>query len=143
MSSGPSRPSYYCRQPLQSLPLDRRRWLGCSFILSAILVVPFDSGWFLDLCRTLLLDCYLYSFLFLRTTALMASSSASFSSNVMLCTLSGTSIKLNGRNYLIWAKSIQVFLGAHKKIKHITQDPSDVKSAEYDDWLASDYGVIT
>ena len=68
---------------------------------------------------------------------------ASSSGDVMLRSLSGTSIKLDGRNYLIWAKSIQVFLGTHKKIKHITQDPPDVNSTEYDDWLASDYGVIT
>ena len=51
-------------------------------------------------------------------------------------------IKLDGKNYIIWAKSIQVFLGAHKKITHITQDPPNVKASEYDDWLTSDYSVI-
>ena len=73
----------------------------------------------------------------------MASSSTYSSSNVLLRNHSSTSIILNGKNYLIWVKSIQVFLEAHKKIRHITQDPPNVKAPEYDDWLAFDYGVIT
>ena len=73
----------------------------------------------------------------------MASSSTSSSTDVLLRNLSGTSIKLDGKNYLIWAKSIQVFLEAHKKIKHITQDLPNIKASEYDDWLASKYSVIT
>ena len=73
----------------------------------------------------------------------MASSSAPASGDVLLRTLSGMSIKLDDRNYLIWVKSIQVFLDTDKKIKHITYNPPDVKTAEYNDWLASDYGVIT
>ena len=65
---------------------------------------------------------------------IMASSSTSSSTDVLLRNLSGTSIKLDGKNYIIWAKSIQVFLRTHKKIKHITQDPPDIKASEYDDW---------
>ena len=73
----------------------------------------------------------------------MASSSTSSSTDVLLRNFSGTSIKLDGKNYIIWAKSIQVFVGVYRKIKHITQDLLDIKASEYDDWLASDYGVIT
>ena len=70
-------------------------------------------------------------------------SMVSSSGDVLLRNLSSTTIKLYGKNYLIWAKSIQVFLGAHKKIKHITQDSPNINAPEYEDWLASDYGIIT
>ena len=73
----------------------------------------------------------------------MASSTTSSSSHVLLRNLSNTSIKLDGKNYLIWTKSIQVFLEAHKKIKHIMQDLSNIKAMEYENWLASDYDIIT
>ena len=73
----------------------------------------------------------------------MTSSSTTPCGDVLLRNLSGTSIKLDGKNYFMWVKSIHVFLRAHKKIKHITQDPPNIKALEYEDWLASDYGVIT
>ena len=47
--------------------------------------------------------------------------------------LSGTSMKLNGKNYLFWSKSFQVFLGAHWKIRHVTHDPPVVQDPSYDD----------
>ena len=80
---------------------------------------------------------------YLRKSNFMASSSISSSGDVLLRNLCSTSIKLDGMNYLIWVKSIQVFLGANKKIKHITQDLLDIKALEYEDWLASGYDVVT
>ena len=61
----------------------------------------------------------------------------------LLRNLSDTSIKPDRKNYLIWAKAIQVFLRAYKKIKYITQDMPNIRASEYEDLLASNYGVIT
>ena len=74
---------------------------------------------------------------------IMASSSTTVSHDSWTCSLSSTSIKLNGKNYLLWSKSFQVFLDVHQKILHITYDPPDVKDPTYDDWFASDCRVIS
>ena len=37
--------------------------------------------------------------------------------------LSGTSAKLDGKNYITWAQSFETFLAAHRKLKHLTQLP--------------------
>lgn len=62
-------------------------------------------------------------------------------SDPMLCFVSGTSMKLTEKNYVLSAKSFQVIFGAHKKIKHITQDPTNIKDLKYD-WFADDSVVI-
>ena len=64
-------------------------------------------------------------------------------SDPILRSVSGTSMKLNEKNYVLWTKSFQVILGTHRKIKHITQDPPDIKDSKYDAWFADDCVVIS
>ena len=52
-------------------------------------------------------------------------------------------MKLNEKNYLLWSKSFTMFLGAHRKIKHITQNLSSTKNLTYDDRFTTDCGVIS
>lgn len=47
--------------------------------------------------------------------------------------LSGTFKKLNGKNYLLWSLSFETFVAAHRKIRHLTHPPPDVKDATYDE----------
>ena len=72
----------------------------------------------------------------------MASSSSSNPQDMWIHHLSGTSVKLNGKNYQLWSISFQVFLGVHWKIRHVTHDPPYVKDPSYDDWFANDCRVI-
>ena len=51
-------------------------------------------------------------------------------------------IKLNDHNYLLWVKAFTVFLGIHRKVKHIIDDPPSPKDPTYNDWLATEYMVI-
>ena len=56
--------------------------------------------------------------------------------------LSGTPEKLNGKNYLVWTQSF-TFFAAHRKIKHLTQPPPDVKDSIYKDWYADDSAIVS
>jgi len=38
-------------------------------------------------------------------------------------TMLGTTIKLNGSNYLLWAQTFRIFIGAQNKLAHLLQDP--------------------
>jgi len=51
--------------------------------------------------------------------------------------------KLNGTNYLLWVKSFCLFVGSQKKLKHLAEDPPAKSTIAYDDWIASDYSVMT
>ena len=55
------------------------------------------------------------------------------SRDTWLKNLFGTSIKLNGKNYLLWSQAFETFLGAHRKIRHLTNDPPDAKDTTYED----------
>ena len=44
-----------------------------------------------------------------------------------------TSIKLTGKNYLLWSQAFETFLGGHRKICHIIASPPDAKDATYED----------
>ena len=57
--------------------------------------------------------------------------------------LSATSIKLDGKNYLLWKQTFETFSSAHRKIRHLTHDPPNVKDLTYENWLADDCTVIT
>ena len=50
----------------------------------------------------------------------------------MVKNLNGTSEKLNGKNYLLWAQSFETFTAAHRKMSHLTKPPPDSKDATYD-----------
>jgi len=62
--------------------------------------------------------------------------------NMFLKSLAATIVKLNGTNYLIWAQSFRLFVGAQKKMKHLTNALSNTQDSECADWLADDYCVI-
>ena len=49
-----------------------------------------------------------------------------------------TSIKLNGENYVPWAKPVEVFLKAKKKVKHVRDEKPPVDSPGFDDWEQED-----
>lgn len=55
--------------------------------------------------------------------------------------LSETSIKLNGKNYLLWSQAFETFLGTHRQIRHLT-DPPKAKDVTYKDWLVDNCVVI-
>ena len=57
--------------------------------------------------------------------------------------LSGTSEKLNGKNYLLWSQSFETFVVAHRKLKHFTHPPPDSKDAAYEDWCADDAAIVS
>ncbi|KAG8373563.1 hypothetical protein BUALT_Bualt11G0037500 [Buddleja alternifolia] len=70
-----------------------------------------------------------------------ASKPSSFSSDYMMKNLVGTTVKLNGPNYLVWSQSIKIFLGAQRKLSHITKAPPAETDKGYEDWLTADYCV--
>ncbi|XP_010267592.1 PREDICTED: uncharacterized protein LOC104604777 [Nelumbo nucifera] len=45
-----------------------------------------------------------------------------------------TSIKLNGENYVPWAKSMEIFLKAKRKVKHVNEDKPSAESLGFDGW---------
>ena len=60
----------------------------------------------------------------------------------LLKDLVATSIKLTGKNYLLWSQVFETFLDGHRKIRHLTHPPPDVKDVAYEDWFAGDCAVI-
>ncbi|KAG8381702.1 hypothetical protein BUALT_Bualt05G0000200 [Buddleja alternifolia] len=70
-----------------------------------------------------------------------ASKPSSFSSDYMMKNLVGTTVNLNGPNYLVWSQSIKIFLGAQRKLSHITKAPPAETDKGYENWLAADYCV--
>ena len=54
-----------------------------------------------------------------------------------------TSIKLTGKNYLLWSQAFETFFGEHRKIRHLTHPPPNVKDVAYEDWFADDCAVIS
>ena len=61
----------------------------------------------------------------------------------LLKNLSGTSAKLNGKNYLLWAQSFEMFLAVHHKIKHLTEPPPNAKDSTYEDWFEDDLAIVS
>ena len=57
--------------------------------------------------------------------------------------LSGTSEKLNGKNYILWAQSFETFIAAHRKLKYLTEPPPDSKATTYDDWYVDDAAIVS
>lgn len=57
--------------------------------------------------------------------------------------LSGTSEKLNGKNYLLGAQSFETFIATHRKLKHLTEPPPDSKATTYDNWYADDAVIVS
>ena len=57
--------------------------------------------------------------------------------------LSGTSEKLNGKNYLLWAQSFETFIAVYRKMSHLTKPSPNSKDAIYNDWFADDATIIS
>ena len=57
--------------------------------------------------------------------------------------LSRTSIKLNGKNFLLWSQAFETFISAHRKTRHLTADPPEAKDSTYDDWFVDDCAIIS
>ncbi|XP_020261846.1 uncharacterized protein LOC109837879 [Asparagus officinalis] len=55
----------------------------------------------------------------------------------------GTTIKLNGTNYLLWAQAFRIFIGAQSKLPHLLASPPPTTDPTYSSWLSSDYCVMT
>jgi len=58
-------------------------------------------------------------------------------------TILGTTVKLNGSNYLLWAQAFRIFIGAQNKLAHLLKPPLADKDPTYVTWLIGDYFVIT
>ena len=50
----------------------------------------------------------------------------------------GTTIKLNGANYLLWAQAFRIFIGALSKLPHLLASPPPTSDPTYNSWLSSD-----
>jgi len=55
----------------------------------------------------------------------------------------GTTVKLNGSNYLLWAHVFRIFIGAQNKLSHLLQPPPAITDPTYVTWLTGDYFVMT
>ena len=55
----------------------------------------------------------------------------------------GTTVKLNGSNYLLWAHAFCIFIGAQNKLAHLLQAPPATTDPIYVTCLTRDYSVMT
>ncbi|KAG6400916.1 hypothetical protein SASPL_137761 [Salvia splendens] len=55
----------------------------------------------------------------------------------------GTTIKLNGSNYMLWSRAFLLFLGSQKKKSHVQTAMPVTIDANYDTWCADDCSVMT
>jgi len=58
-------------------------------------------------------------------------------------TMLGTTVKLNGSNYLLWAQVFCIFIGAQSKLAHLLQAPPATTDPTYVTWLIGDYSKMT
>ena len=49
-----------------------------------------------------------------------------------------TSLRLNGKNYAPWAKSVEVYFLGKRQLSYLHDDPPDVKDAKFAEWGAED-----
>ena len=50
----------------------------------------------------------------------------------------GTTVKLNGFNYLLWAQAFRILIGAQNKLSHLFQAPPADADPTYVIWLTRD-----
>ena len=55
----------------------------------------------------------------------------------------GTTVKLNGFNYLLWAQSFRIFIGIQNKLAYLLDPPSATTVTTWETWLSGDYCVMT
>ena len=58
-------------------------------------------------------------------------------------TMLGTTVKLNGSNYLLWAHAFRILIGAQNKLAHLLEDLPATSNPTYVSWLIGDYSVMT
>ena len=58
-------------------------------------------------------------------------------------TILGTTVKLNGSNYLLWAQTFRIFIGVQRKLAHLLQNSHATSDPTYIIWLTGDYSVMT
>ena len=77
----------------------------------------------------------------------MSSSSTRISSPVVETSVSktilGTTMKLNGSSYLLWAQTFSIFISAQNKLAHLLQSPPTATDLTYVSWLTENYSIIT
>jgi len=59
-----------------------------------------------------------------------------------------TTSKLNGKNYLLWAQSVKVYLSARRKLKFVTSKKPSFSDAKFpetveEEWDSDNYVVMT
>ncbi|ONK76435.1 uncharacterized protein A4U43_C03F27860 [Asparagus officinalis] len=55
----------------------------------------------------------------------------------------GTTVKLNGTNYLLWAQAFRIFIGAQNKLAHLLTPPLASTDPTYPAWISADCCVMT
>ena len=55
----------------------------------------------------------------------------------------GTTVKLNGSNYLLWAQVFRIFIDAQNKLAHLLQDSPATSDSTYVTYLTGNYSVMT
>ena len=58
-------------------------------------------------------------------------------------TMLGTTVKLNGSNYLLWVQAFHIFIGAQNKLAYLLQPLPVDTNLTYVTWLTGDYSVMT
>jgi len=58
-------------------------------------------------------------------------------------TMLGTTVKLNGSSYLLWAQAFRIFIGAQNKLALFLQSPLVDTDPTYVTWLTENYSVMT
>lgn len=58
------------------------------------------------------------------------------------CTLTATTVKFNGDNYLLQSQSFRVFVEEQRKIGHHIDEPLNVKDTSYSDWAVNECCII-
>ena len=58
-------------------------------------------------------------------------------------TMLGTTMKLNGSNYLLCTQTFRIFIGAQNKLADLLQAPPAATDPTYVTWLTGDYFVMT
>jgi hypothetical protein len=53
-----------------------------------------------------------------------------------------TSKKLDGLNYLVWARALKIFLHGKGRLKYLTDYPPDKGDKTYEDWMSEDSVVM-
>lgn len=74
----------------------------------------------------------------------MANNSVTSSMEMKQSTITiATTIKLNGLNYLQWARAFCLLVGGQQKLHHLDGAPPDDTHEKFSSWQADDYQVMS